>query len=247
MAKQPVGAKAKARARRGQGLLIGGVLIAALIVVVIVFFVINQMNSGNAAAITPSSTYSQIPQTTTSDGAPVLGNPDAKITIMEFADFSCPHCMEYHPTIQQLIDQYVRPGKAKFILRPETFVGGQYSEVAAEAALCAGKQGKFWEVHDALFQIQASEGYTAFNLDRMKTLSDSLKLNTSQFLSCITQQDTLPTIQQSYNLGEQLGVTGTPAVLYSTDGRNFEWWKDSGGQPFIPPFQVIAQTIDQYS
>jgi protein-disulfide isomerase len=237
---------AKARAQRDRGVLIGGVMVAALVFVVVVFLLINQINNGGTP-VTASTTYSQIPQSVTADGVPVLGNPDAKITIMEFADFSCPHCLEYHSTIQTLIDNYVRPGKARLIIEPETFVGGQFSEMAAQAALCAAKQNRFWEMHDALFQLQETRGYQSFNLDQIKATSDSLGLNTGQLLNCIGSRETVPALQKAHDLGVQLGVTGTPAVLYSTDGKNFTWWKDDKGQPFIPPYVLIAKTIDQYS
>jgi len=247
MAKQRLKSKArsKAQARRDQGALIGVLIVVALAAVVLIFVLVNQVNSSNPSSV-KTGTYSSIPQSTTSMGAPVLGNPDAKITIMEFADFSCPHCLEYHPAILNLIDQYVRTGKAKLIFQPETFVGGQFSQTAAEAALCAGKQGQFWEMQDALFQIQQTRGYQAFNLDTIKATSDGMGLNTSQLLGCMDRQETLSTIQASAQYGDRLGVTGTPAVLYSTDGTNFTFWM-SGGQQIIPPFEVIAQTIQQNS
>ncbi len=239
-------ARARSRAQRDQGALIGVLIVIALAAVVLIYVLVTQVNSGNTTAAPTTGTYSQIPQSTTQTGAPILGNPDAKITIMEFADFSCPHCLEYHPIITDLIDQYVRPGKARIIFQPETFVGQQFSQMAAEAALCAGKQNRFWEMADALFQIQQTRGYTAFTLDTVKTTSDSMGLKTGDILSCIDRKEMLGAIQQSASLGDRLGVTGTPAVLYSTDGTNFTFWT-SNGQQVIPPFQLIADTIDKNS
>jgi protein-disulfide isomerase len=247
MAKQRVKSRVRtqSRARRDQGALIGVLIVVAIAAVVLIYVLVNQMNNSNPSKLN-TGTYSQIPQSMTASGAPVLGNPDAKITIMEFADFSCPHCLEYHPIITNLIDQYVRPGKAKLIFQPETFVGQQFSDMAAQAALCAAKQNQFWEMQDALFQIQQTRGYQAFTIDTVKSLSDSMGLNTGQFLGCIDRKETESAIQQSADYGNKLGVTGTPAVLYSTDGTNFTFWM-SGGQQIIPPFELIAQTIDQNS
>ncbi len=247
MAKQSVKpkARAKSRAQRDQGALIGVLIVVALAAVVLIYVLVNQINTGNPTNLS-TGTYSDIPQSLTPSGTPILGSPNAKITIMEFADFSCPHCLEYHPIIKDLIDQYVRPGKARLIFQPETFVGGQFSEMAAEAAMCAARQNRFWEMQDALFQLQQTRGYQAFTIDTMKATSDSLGLNTSQLLGCIDRKEVVGAIQQSSDYGQKLGVTGTPAVLYSTDGTNFTFWM-SGGQQIIPPFQIIAQTIDQNS
>src|SRR5262249_38678706 len=149
--------------------------------------------------------YASVTQATTPDGAPILGDPTAKITILEFADFSCPHCLEYHPTIEQIIDDFVVTGKARFMFRPMTFVGGPYSETAAQAALCAGKQGNFWDMEAALFNLQATRGYTAFDTSTVKSTADDLKLNGSSVQACVLNHDTEPTLQSSAQLFSSLG------------------------------------------
>ena len=91
------------------------------------------------AAPTPNPAYFKgIPQTTTADGAPVFGSPTAPVRVVEFLDFSCPHCLAYVPTMHAFIDSYVRTGKARLEWRYVTFVGHAYSEVASAAAVCAG-------------------------------------------------------------------------------------------------------------
>jgi protein-disulfide isomerase len=246
MAKQRMKSRVRtqSRAKRDQGALIGVLIVVALAAVILIYVLVNQIN--NSPTKLTTGAYGGIPQSMTAAGAPILGNPDAKITIMEFADFSCPHCLEYHPIIKDIIEQYVRPGKARLIFQPETFVGQQFSQTAAEAALCAAKQNSFWEMQDALFQIQETRGYQAFTLDTVKATSDSLGLNTGQLLGCMERRETATAIQASAEYGNKLGVTGTPAVLYSTDGTNFTFFT-SNGQQVIPPFQLIAQTIEQNS
>ena len=153
---QSKAAKAQAR-RRTQITVIVGIAATALLFVAVLVMSLSQSGTG----IAPTS-YAEIPQTTTGEGAPVLGSPDAKITLMEYADFSCSHCADYHSTIKQVIDQYVRSGKVRFIFQPYLLGGfGIYSEIASQAALCAGKQGRFWEMQDALFSFQLQRGYTA--------------------------------------------------------------------------------------
>src|SRR5262245_19890531 len=90
------------------------------------------------------------------DGAPSMGNPSARIGIVEFVDFQCPYCgMHATQTLPQIVTDYVKTSKIRYFfkdlpienLHPEAFK-------AAEAAHCAGEQGKYWEMHDLLFKYQ---------------------------------------------------------------------------------------------
>ena len=74
------------------------------------------------------------------DGGFVLGNPNAPITMIEFADFACPHCQEYHPMITQFLADYVVTGKAKFEYRVFPTAGGQLSEYTGQLLECAEEQ-----------------------------------------------------------------------------------------------------------
>src|SRR5205823_3620191 len=88
------------------------------------------------------------------DGGRLRGDPNSVVTIVEFADFQCPYCKQTEATLNDLLRKY--PGQVKLAFRD--FPLGSihpYAEKAAEAARCAGKQGKFWEFHDALFTNQA--------------------------------------------------------------------------------------------
>jgi protein-disulfide isomerase len=235
------GSKA-ARARRDQGILVTGIIVASLLFAILLLVLINQANTAKVA-VNPGA-YSDIPQSLTAGGAPVLGNPNAKVTMLEFADFSCPHCMEYHPTISEVIDRYVRTGKLRLVFQPETFVGGQFSSIAAQGALCAGKQGRFWEMQDALFQLQQTRGYTAFDPVTIRGIANDMGINGDDVMNCIKGGEMLQPIQNSAKLGDVLGVTGTPGVLFSTDGTNYNFLKDANGKPVIPSMGQIAQYID---
>ena len=96
-------------------------------------------------------------QFTAPEGAPRLGDAGAKVTIVEFADFQCPFCGRFQQTVYpQIKSDYIDTGKAAFIYQDFSFLGEE-STVAAEAAKCAGDQGKFWEYHDYLFTHQKGE------------------------------------------------------------------------------------------
>jgi protein-disulfide isomerase len=225
-----------------------GVIVIVLVVAAIVAAVISNQFVSAKPGVVSSGQYSQIPQSTAADGAPILGSPDAKVTLLEFADFSCPHCLEYQPTIQQVIDQLVKTGRARLIFRPMTFVGGPYSEAAAKAALCAGKRGKFWEMEAALFNVQATQSYQAFQVDTLKTTADKLGLDGVALVNCMSGSDVQNTLTSSAALFEQLGATGTPTVMYSTDGGvTFKAViADAQGKPAgVPSYDQIAQVVSQ--
>ncbi|MEP7289734.1 MAG: thioredoxin domain-containing protein [Chloroflexota bacterium] len=187
--------------------------------------------------------YAGIPQSTTVDGNPVLGKPSAKVTMIVFLDFSCPHCADYAPVVLQVVDKYVRSGQIKLIVHFETFVGGEFSENAAQAALCAGKQRHYWQMQDALFNIQQASGIEAFTPEALQQVAADLGLNGKTFAACITSHRTMTTIQKSIQYGTTLGLTGVPSVLFSTDNKQFHFLKRSSGAEFIPTYADIENAL----
>jgi protein-disulfide isomerase len=239
-------AKAQARARReSQQSIIG---IAAVVIIVFVALIVALVSQTRNSIQIDQGIYAGIPQSTTADGAPIMGDPNAKIMVMEVLDFSCPHCAEYHPYMVQLIKDYVKPGKAQLLVRPVTFVGGQFSVVAATGALCAGKQNAFWPMHDELFNIQLTEGYQAFTLTRMQTAAAKFKLDLAAFGKCLASGETNTTLSTTEQVAQQLGANSTPSLLYSLDGgKTFQWWKDNSQADMHGgiPLDVVENTINQ--
>jgi protein-disulfide isomerase len=241
--------RTRSRAENERGMLITVTAVVGLVFLIAIVLIVLQIRNSTTVGVS-SGGYAEIPQNTTPDGAPILGSPTAKVTIMEFADFSCPHCMEYHPTMQKLIDNYVRPGKARLIFRPETFVGdrmGNYSQIASQAAFCAIKQGKFWDMHDALFKIHETRGPSNFTLNNIQAAGNELKLNTNDLMLCIDRGETVQAIQSGIKLGQTLGLSGTPYVVFSVDGTNFTPVPGPDGLPYtsVPPYELIASAIDK--
>lgn len=88
---------------------------------------------------------------------PVMGNASAPVTIVEFADFQCPFCEQFFSqTESQIINDYVKTGKAKYIFQNYSFLGPD-SDTLAQAALCANEQGKFWDFHNFIYSHQGQE------------------------------------------------------------------------------------------
>src|SRR5690606_6679828 len=101
--------------------------------------------------------YEDIPQSRTEDGAFVLGDPSAPVTIGEFADFMCPHCQDYQVTVHDFIEQFVTTGQARFEYRFYPIVHPTYSVFTAQIAECTEVQrdGAFWASHDLLYDLAA--------------------------------------------------------------------------------------------
>jgi len=145
----------------------------------------------------------------------VVGNKDAKVTIVEFADFRCPFCKRFFDqTTPQILKDYVNTGKAKLVYKHYAFLGPQ-SIWAAEASECAAEQGKFWEFHDWLFTNQAPESdleyYSKSNL--IKYAGKVAGLNISQFTSCLNTDKYVQKVSADLAEGQRVGVKGTPTTF----------------------------------
>ena len=147
------------------------------------------------------------------DDDPVLGNPDAPVTVIEFSDFQCPFCGRFHKVIEkQLIDKYVKTGKVKFVYRDFAFLGEE-SQWAAEAAECADEQGKFWDYHDYLFEHQNGENQGAFEKENLIKFASILGLDMTKFKECVDSGKFTQEVRKDMEDGQQSGVRGTPATF----------------------------------
>jgi len=143
----------------------------------------------------------------TYDAARVQGNPDAPVTIVEFADYQCPFCKKSEDTLKALLSKYAGRVKLAFLDFPLSEIHGQ-ARSAAEAARCAGEHGKFWEYHDSLFADPSK-------LDEPSLIerAQKLRLDKSAFRSCLTSGKFQQDIQANREQGVEAGVTGTPAFF----------------------------------
>ena len=141
------------------------------------------------------------------DPARIRGNPRATVTIVEFSDFQCPFCQRAYSVVKELLSKY--EGKVKLAYRDfplrQAHPGSQR---AAEAARCAGEQGKFWEYHDLLFST-SQEVHRAEWIENARTL----KLDETLFETCLSSGKFKPQIEEDLQAGRNAGVTGTPAFF----------------------------------
>jgi protein-disulfide isomerase len=144
---------------------------------------------------------------------PVLGEKNAKVTIVEFADFQCPFCARYYEDVEKkIIEEYVNTGKAKFAFRHYAFLG-QESIDAANATECANEQDKFWEYHNYLYENPGGENEGAFSKDNLKSFASTLGLDTQAFNECLDSARYQKNVDKDIEEGSKAGVDGTPATF----------------------------------
>jgi protein-disulfide isomerase len=141
------------------------------------------------------------------DPARVRGNPKAKVMIVEFADFQCPYCGAVQATLQSVLAKYPDTVALAYRDMPLSKIHPR-ARPAAEAARCAGEQGKFWEYHDLLFADQSN-----LDQDGLMDKARTLKLNEQQFESCLSSEKFKAQIQQDSQDGMRAGVSGTPGFF----------------------------------
>ncbi len=175
---------------------------------------------------------------------PVLGDKNAKVTVIEFSDFQCPFCERYFNDAEKgIIKDYVNTGNVKFSYRhfPLTSIHPNAYK-ASSASECANEQGKFWEYHDLLFQNQT----TWSNLDstgavaKFKEYAGTLGLNTGSFSSCLNSDKYKADIDKDISDGTAAGVNGTPATF--VDGSMVQVNGNSVG---AAPYSMFKTIIDQ--
>ena len=183
---------------------------------------------------TLSEIFAGLPQSRTEDGGYVVGEPDAPVTIIEFADFACPHCQDYREVIDQAIVNFVATGQAKFELRIFPTAGGEITYFVGKLVECAEEQspGAFWQSYELLYDYATSRQYTA---SVGRRLAADLDLNYSTLRACA--EDAMQ-IDTDMAQAREWGVNGTPAIMVRLgdsepqfivyDGVTF----DRGGVPY---------------
>lgn len=163
------------------------------------------------------------------EGDPVLGNPDAPVTIIEFSEFQCPFCGRYaSETFPQIKKDYVDTGKVKIVFKNFPLPSHDKAQKAAEAGECAFEQGKFWEYGEKLFENQQ-----ALEIDNLKQYAQDLGLNSGQFNSCLDSGKYQEEVGEDLQEGQNVGVSGTPTFFINGEEL-------VGAQPFSE-FQKIIE------
>ena len=143
--------------------------------------------------------------------APVKGEPDAKVTIVEWSDFQCPFCGRVIDTVRQIERSYGKDVRLAFKQNPLPF--HPHAPYAAKASIAAQKQGKFWEMHDKLFEANLSHQQDALAQDKVDSMARDLGLDMERFRADVSAPETQQRIQSEQSEAARLGAAGTPAFF----------------------------------
>ena len=139
-------------------------------------------------------------------GRPLYGNERAPVTVVVFADFECPHCRQEAPVLRQAIDQF--RGRAKLVYKHFPLAGHVRAKAAAIATVAAMEQGKFWEMHDIVFENQ-----TALEDADIRRYAQKIGLNMAEFDASYKAKKGQALVEEDRDEGEKLDISGTPAVF----------------------------------
>ena len=161
-------------------------------------------------------------------GEPARGSAEAPVTIVEFSDFECPFCSRVVPTLEQIQGHYGDQVRLVFKQFPLRKIHSN-AQKAAEASLCAQDQGKFWEMHDAMFADQQN-----LAIPGLKAKAATLGLEAGDFAQCLDSGKYAEAVEEDLQEGSAIGITGTPAMVIN--GRLV-----SGAVPY----EEIAKVVDE--
>jgi predicted DsbA family dithiol-disulfide isomerase len=155
------------------------------------------------------------------------GEAKAPITIVEFSDFECPFCSRAEDSVKKVLEEY--KGKVRLVYRDFPLPFHAHAQKASEAALCAGEQGKYWEMHERLFANQQK-----LDVPQLKAHAKEVGLDGQKFDQCLDSGAKAPVVEASRKAGEAAGVSGTPAFFIN-------------GRPLAGavPFEQFKEIIDR--
>ena len=218
----------------GPSLAIGAII--ASIAIVIAFVGFDSISNQTELVIEPTPTVQQVGpakitiNTFMDNGSPVLGNPNAPVTLVEFGDYQCHFCnVFFHSTEDDILKNYVETGKVKMIFKDYNIIGPD-SVNASHGAHCANDQELFWEYHAILYSNWTGENNGWASSENLGKFAQEIGLDMDVWSECMLNGLHSQTILTSNNDARSLELTGTPAFfVIGPDGKTTKLF---GAQPF---------------
>ena len=162
-------------------------------------------------------------------GSTMLGNPNAKITIVEFGDYQCTFCYKFHDeTMKKINQEYIKTANVNFIYK-DFPLNGEQSILASEASYCAQKQNKFWEYHDTLYNNWGGENTGWITENVLRGFARDVGLNLDEFSQCLEISEFRQKVLDNEQFAREIGINATPSFLIFNDS---ELYRIIGAQPF---------------
>jgi len=217
----------------------GGIL--GIIVISIIIVIVASMSSSNNETfdVDMTRTHGSI---STALGSPILGDPLAPITIVEFGDYQCHQCYNwFHNTKPMIMRDYIETGKVNLVFVDFAFLGKD-SPKAAQATYCADDQNMYWEYHNSLYTSQESKIDNGWaNPERLKAFAFNLNLDMELFNECIDSEKYSKRVQYNSQQARDNGVRGTPGFFIV--GPDYDQQQIGGAQPFSVFKRILDSMI----
>jgi protein-disulfide isomerase len=179
-----------------------------------------EQDSGNSSVLTKENLI---------EGSIIMGNPNAKITIVEFGDYQCTFCYKFHDeTMKRINEKYIKTENVNFIYK-DFPLNGKQSILASEASYCAEKQGKFWEYHNTLYNNWGGENTGWITENVLLGFAKDVRLNLDDFSQCLENSEFRQKVLNNEQFGKNIGINATPSFLIFNDD---EVYRIIGAQPF---------------
>ena len=171
-------------------------------------------------------------------GSTILGNPNAKITIVEFGDYQCTFCYKFHDeTMDKIYEKYVENGEINFVYK-DFPLNGAASILASEASYCAQNQDKFWEYHNMLYDNWAGENTGWITNNVLLEFAKESGLNLDQFNSCMNNSIFYQKVIENEQFAKKINIDATPSFLIFNEN---EVYRIKGAQSF----EIFEQAIQE--
>ena len=178
-------------------------------------------------------------KTLTENGSPILGNPNAPITILEWGDYQCTYCYKFHQnSLNVIYEDYIKTGKVKLVFK-DFPLNGEDSILGAQATHCANDQNKFWEFHNELYNNWKGERTGWITRESLSEFAKNIELDVEQFDNCIESQRYLDKVSNIHEFGKEIGIDATPSFLVFNDEKMI---KIRGNQPL----EVFLKTFGEF-
>jgi protein-disulfide isomerase len=173
-------------------------------------------------------------------GEPALGRSDAPLTMVEFTDYQCPYCRRFQAEVwPKLKREYIDTGKLRYIARDLPLSFHAAAAPAAEAAHCAGEQGKFWEMHAALLGGEAD--LTSGGIERR---AQKLGLDMTGFRECVARGKYADVIAAHVREADSVGIDGTPGFIIGRVSQGeLDGVRVEGAQPYEEFSELLQELL----
>lgn len=211
------------------------IVIAGLAIAVAVYF-------GDSKKITPPDEEQNVVLSAVTADDHMLGNPRAKVVVVEYSDTECPFCKMFHDTMNKIMGEYGEGGNVAWVYRHYPLPFHQKAPKEAEATECAQKLGgteKFWAYTNTVFKT--TQGNDSLNEAELPKIAKEVGLDATAFMNCLSSGEMKTRVQRDLESGRIAGVNGTPHSLVLVNGKIVGTIK--GAQPYEQVKAIIDSAL----